>query len=176
MTAHDALQEDAPVYSGGRPRRFVVTPGGQADAFDFDVNSVPSEWRHWLAGARQDPPSVQELEGLERDRAQLQSRVAALEAEEVKERLSLGQDPAFEKSVLVAAAQGHATPVGATANGGTKQQQRPSPSPSPSSSPLAPPPPPPLPPGTPPSNSSEPTGQGETFQVGTWTPGGAQKR
>lgn len=84
--AGNKYYEEPPIYSGGPPKRSIVTPGGLADAFDFDANAVPSEWRHWLSCARLDPPTPEELQGRAVELEALQGRVRALEAEEAKER------------------------------------------------------------------------------------------
>ena len=172
--------EEPPTYVGGAPKRSVQTPGGLGDAFDFDVNSVPSEWRHWLSGSRIDPcvspictnhlrnvcrtvmdsycqlvingvpthicwfgcsPTPEELEGRARELEALHARVRAIEAEEVKYRLSGSRGAStgpvaptsFERSVLAAADGKDLAPAG--------QQQR-----------------------------NEPTGQGESFKPGAWVP------
>ena len=39
--AGNKYYEEPPIYSGGPPKRSIVTPGGLADAFDFDANAVP---------------------------------------------------------------------------------------------------------------------------------------
>eukprot|EP01043_Picozoa_sp_COSAG02_P130356 COSAG02_NODE_68018_length_251_cov_1.026316_1_plen_47_part_10 len=44
---------------------------------DFDTNSLPSEWRQWLSGIRNEPPTDAESQKVALDAERMQDKVAA---------------------------------------------------------------------------------------------------
>ena len=55
---------------------------------------LPPEWLRWLNKGRKDPPSEEDMRRYEDQRADLQQRVAILDAEEAKRKLRVGRDDA----------------------------------------------------------------------------------
>lgn len=80
-------------------RRWIIFRG------TADPNLVPVEWTGWLAGTRKLPPSAEEIEAMERQRAETKLRARALAAEEEKRR-SAKPLPAAESKGEGSAAEG----------------------------------------------------------------------
>mmetsp|Transcript_36568 Transcript_36568/g.79681 ORF Transcript_36568/g.79681 Transcript_36568/m.79681 type:complete len:170 (-) Transcript_36568:187-696(-) len=67
-------------------KRHVVAAGSR-DPSDFDREHIAVEWSSWLMHRRTEPPSLSEVERLERQRADMARKVAELAAEDAKQRV-----------------------------------------------------------------------------------------
>lgn len=82
--------------SGSEFERRTMVPADRGNHSSYDPLSVPTQWRQWLSKTRDDPPTEEEMQQDTVRVAQLQMRVAQLNAEEHRRRMraqSLGEEP-----------------------------------------------------------------------------------
>jgi len=58
-----------------------------ADPVEWDINDLPPAWRQWLHGARDHPPTAEELRRIAEHRETVRARAAALQREEEQRRM-----------------------------------------------------------------------------------------
>ena len=66
------------------PRREVTFPSPNPE--DFDMSTVPTEWRMWLYHNRDEPPSEEEIIASQRERAAIYARALELDREDALRR------------------------------------------------------------------------------------------
>uniref|UniRef100_A0A7S3E307 NADH dehydrogenase [ubiquinone] 1 alpha subcomplex subunit 12 n=1 Tax=Chloropicon laureae TaxID=464258 RepID=A0A7S3E307_9CHLO len=81
-----------------KEHRWMVSPRGHNHAYTYDPNRTPVEWVGWLRGARDNPPTPQELERNEMSRKHMQMQVKELKVkEERRRRLKREEEAAAEE-------------------------------------------------------------------------------
>ncbi|XP_028661280.1 NADH dehydrogenase [ubiquinone] 1 alpha subcomplex assembly factor 2 isoform X2 [Erpetoichthys calabaricus] len=94
-------------WTGQTIRAKRIVEAVNSKEYEYQGESIPSEWDAWIRGRRKDPPTLEEIQKNEQYRKTIKLR--AMEAEE---RETLLQDQAYEEGLIArprTQIQGHAS-------------------------------------------------------------------
>ncbi|RUS34326.1 hypothetical protein BC938DRAFT_481200 [Jimgerdemannia flammicorona] len=135
----------------GRPKRYVDMQTTR-DVSEFTQDHLPVQWQAWLRHTRPDPPTIDELIAANHKRELIIQRAKELDRQWAERKLQIQQENALLIEAQSQVSPTETTPASSHESEARRQaRQKPT-----------------LP-------STEATGQGDTFQPGSWAPTPAKR-